>query len=284
MPRRATALYSLTGTLSSPKLIEPLQIALAIGVHLPDSSSRSRGPQAAAGDARGILRPPRWRSSAGAVRAERGQPDPRRAPRPRLGQRRDPGRGDRDRRALGRRQVDAAAAAQPARRPDAGTISYRGRPLDEYDPLALRREVSLVPQLPALLEGTVRVEPAPTRPDLAGKELDAERCLRLRRSRPGLRRARRRQALGRRAAAGDAGARARPGAGRPAARRADLGPRPRRPRRDRGDARRAAPRARDLDRPGQPRPRAGAAAGRLGGAARGRPNDRGRPGRGGDWL
>jgi len=29
--RRATALYSRTGTFSSPKLIEPDQIALAIG-------------------------------------------------------------------------------------------------------------------------------------------------------------------------------------------------------------------------------------------------------------
>ena len=39
--------------------------------------------------------------------------------------------------------------------PDRGTIAYRGRPLAEYDPLELRREVSLVPQLPALLDGTV---------------------------------------------------------------------------------------------------------------------------------
>jgi putative ABC transport system ATP-binding protein len=39
--------------------------------------------------------------------------------------------------------------------PDRGEISYRGRPLGAYEPLALRREVSLVPQLPALLEGTV---------------------------------------------------------------------------------------------------------------------------------
>jgi len=39
--------------------------------------------------------------------------------------------------------------------PDRGGISYRGRPLGAYEPLALRREVSLVPQLPALLEGTV---------------------------------------------------------------------------------------------------------------------------------
>jgi putative ABC transport system ATP-binding protein len=39
--------------------------------------------------------------------------------------------------------------------PERGEISYRGRPLEDYEPLALRREVSLVPQLPALLEGTV---------------------------------------------------------------------------------------------------------------------------------
>jgi UDP-glucose/iron transport system ATP-binding protein len=60
--------------------------------------------------------------------------------------------------------------------PDAGTISYRGRPLDEYDPLALRREVSLVPQLPALLAGTVASNLAYAA-ELAGKELDTERCL-----------------------------------------------------------------------------------------------------------
>ncbi len=62
--------------------------------------------------------------------------------------------------------------------PDAGTIAYRGRPLDEYEPLALRREVSLVPQLPALLEGTVESNLAYAA-GLAGKELDAERCLSL---------------------------------------------------------------------------------------------------------
>jgi putative ABC transport system ATP-binding protein len=60
--------------------------------------------------------------------------------------------------------------------PDAGTISYRERPLDAYDPLALRREVSLVPQLPALLEGTVGSN-LRYAADLAGKELDAGRCL-----------------------------------------------------------------------------------------------------------
>jgi UDP-glucose/iron transport system ATP-binding protein len=60
--------------------------------------------------------------------------------------------------------------------PDSGTVSYRGRPLDEYDPLALRREVSLVPQLPALLEGTVGSN-LTYAANLAGKELDAKRCL-----------------------------------------------------------------------------------------------------------
>ncbi len=39
--------------------------------------------------------------------------------------------------------------------PDSGAIGYRGRSVTEYPVLELRREVSLVPQLPALLEGTV---------------------------------------------------------------------------------------------------------------------------------
>jgi putative ABC transport system ATP-binding protein len=62
--------------------------------------------------------------------------------------------------------------------PDGGTVSFRDCPLDSYDPLALRREVSLVPQLPALLEGTVEsnLEFAAR---LAGKQPDAEGCLRL---------------------------------------------------------------------------------------------------------
>jgi putative ABC transport system ATP-binding protein len=62
--------------------------------------------------------------------------------------------------------------------PDRGSVHYKGRPLAEYDPLSLRREVSLVPQLPALLEGTVesnlRYAAA-----LAGREADSTRCLRL---------------------------------------------------------------------------------------------------------
>ncbi len=60
--------------------------------------------------------------------------------------------------------------------PDAGTISYRDRPLDAHEPLALRREVSLVPQLPALLEGTVESN-LRYAAGLAGRELDAGRCL-----------------------------------------------------------------------------------------------------------
>jgi putative ABC transport system ATP-binding protein len=62
--------------------------------------------------------------------------------------------------------------------PDRGTIHYRGRPLVEYDPLRLRREVSLVPQLPALLEGTVgsNIQFAA---GLAGRDGDSRRCLEL---------------------------------------------------------------------------------------------------------
>jgi putative ABC transport system ATP-binding protein len=60
--------------------------------------------------------------------------------------------------------------------PDAGTIAFRGKPLDEYEPLALRREVSLVPQLPGLLDGTVESNLAYAA-GLAGKELDAGRFL-----------------------------------------------------------------------------------------------------------
>jgi putative ABC transport system ATP-binding protein len=62
--------------------------------------------------------------------------------------------------------------------PDEGTINYHGRPLPEYDPLRLRREVSLVPQLPALLEGTVgsNLEFAA---QLAAADGDPVRCLAL---------------------------------------------------------------------------------------------------------
>jgi putative ABC transport system ATP-binding protein len=60
--------------------------------------------------------------------------------------------------------------------PSAGTISHLGRPLAEYDPLELRRRVSLVPQLPALLEGTVESN-LRYAAGLAGKRLEAGRCL-----------------------------------------------------------------------------------------------------------
>jgi putative ABC transport system ATP-binding protein len=60
--------------------------------------------------------------------------------------------------------------------PHEGTIAYRGRPLDSCDPLALRREVSLVPQLPSLLPGTVEANLAYAA-KLAGKPLDARSCL-----------------------------------------------------------------------------------------------------------
>jgi putative ABC transport system ATP-binding protein len=68
--------------------------------------------------------------------------------------------------------------------PDTGQVSYRGRPISEYDPLRLRRDVSLVPQLPALLEGTVESN-LRYAADLAGEELDARRCLRLAGLEPG---------------------------------------------------------------------------------------------------
>jgi putative ABC transport system ATP-binding protein len=62
--------------------------------------------------------------------------------------------------------------------PDRGEISFRARPLDSYEPLALRREVSLVPQLPALLEGTVESN-LRYAADLAGETLDLAGTLRL---------------------------------------------------------------------------------------------------------
>jgi putative ABC transport system ATP-binding protein len=60
--------------------------------------------------------------------------------------------------------------------PDAGSIEFDGRALTEYDPLRLRRDVGLVPQLPALLEGSVasNVEFAA---GLAGRDAGVERCL-----------------------------------------------------------------------------------------------------------
>jgi ABC-type iron transport system FetAB ATPase subunit len=61
--------------------------------------------------------------------------------------------------------------------PDRGEILYRGRPLGSYEPLALRREVSLVPQLPALLEGTVESN-LRYAAELADQPLEVEETLR----------------------------------------------------------------------------------------------------------
>ena len=60
--------------------------------------------------------------------------------------------------------------------PDAGTVSYRGGDVRERDPLELRREVCLVPQLPALLEGTV-ADNIGFAADCAGREPDVGRLL-----------------------------------------------------------------------------------------------------------
>ncbi len=62
--------------------------------------------------------------------------------------------------------------------PDRGEISYRDRALASCEPLSLRREVALVPQLPALLEGTVESN-LRYAAGLAGRSLELERCLRL---------------------------------------------------------------------------------------------------------
>ena len=62
--------------------------------------------------------------------------------------------------------------------PDSGRVLYEGRDVREYDPLALRREVSLVPQLPALIDGTVHDNVA-FGPRLAGRSFNARSCLEL---------------------------------------------------------------------------------------------------------
>jgi putative ABC transport system ATP-binding protein len=60
--------------------------------------------------------------------------------------------------------------------PDAGRVLYRGEEVRERDPLELRREVCLVPQLPALLEGSVE-ENIHFAASCAGREADVERLL-----------------------------------------------------------------------------------------------------------
>jgi putative ABC transport system ATP-binding protein len=59
---------------------------------------------------------------------------------------------------------------------ESGTVRYRGGDVRDRDPLELRREVVLVPQLPALLEGTV-ADNVRFAAGLAGREPDVERLL-----------------------------------------------------------------------------------------------------------
>jgi putative ABC transport system ATP-binding protein len=62
--------------------------------------------------------------------------------------------------------------------PDRGSVTYRGADVRDRDPRELRREVCLVPQLPALIDGTVR-----TNVEFAaacdGREADLPKLLRL---------------------------------------------------------------------------------------------------------
>ncbi|MQA74771.1 MAG: ATP-binding cassette domain-containing protein [Solirubrobacterales bacterium] len=62
--------------------------------------------------------------------------------------------------------------------PESGVVRYRGEDVRDRDPLALRREVGLVPQLPALLAGTVEHN-LRFAADLAGLEPDVARLLEL---------------------------------------------------------------------------------------------------------
>src|SRR6516162_2648524 len=55
--------------------------------------------------------------------------------------------------------------------PDAGTVSYRGRPLDELDPLALRRRVGMVFQRPTPFPGSVAGNLAVAHPDAGAEEM-----------------------------------------------------------------------------------------------------------------
>ena len=60
--------------------------------------------------------------------------------------------------------------------PDAGRVAYRGRDVRDYDVLELRRRVALVPQLPALLPGTVAVN-VRYGPQLCGRSCDVGKLL-----------------------------------------------------------------------------------------------------------
>jgi putative ABC transport system ATP-binding protein len=62
--------------------------------------------------------------------------------------------------------------------PDRGRVLYRGRDVRDLDVLGLRREVCLVPQLPALMDATVADNVA-LGPKLAGRRADVARALEL---------------------------------------------------------------------------------------------------------
>jgi UDP-glucose/iron transport system ATP-binding protein len=62
--------------------------------------------------------------------------------------------------------------------PKSGRVIYEGTDVRQLDPLALRREVSLVPQIPALIDGSVQDNIA-YGPRLAGQSFDARSCLEL---------------------------------------------------------------------------------------------------------
>ena len=55
--------------------------------------------------------------------------------------------------------------------PDAGKVSYRGQPLDELDPLTLRRRVGMVFQRPTPFPGTLADNLAVAHPDASTEEL-----------------------------------------------------------------------------------------------------------------
>ena len=57
--------------------------------------------------------------------------------------------------------------------PDAGVVSYRGRPLDELDPLALRRRVGMVFQRPVSFPGSVADNLAVAHPDAGAEGMSA---------------------------------------------------------------------------------------------------------------
>src|SRR3954469_16679805 len=201
MLRRATALKRRTGTFSSPKLIVPLQIALAIlsaFLHPGSSLPGFFQPNAPAAIEAGLREPScanakSWFLSdasrpKGTTRCE--------MIRPVLFELGDVGldRGGKtvlD--SLGARIPEGATAIvgpsgagkstllrllNRLADPDRGEIAYRDRPIRSYEPLALRREVALVPQLPALLAGTVESN-LRYAADLAGEALEPGRSLAL---------------------------------------------------------------------------------------------------------